>query len=195
MSFINSSQNYDIMLLGVTYIFFVIIVVNGIIVKKTDQILQKVDPNMSKGKFISLIYKELWIVPLILIVYFILFLGLIYTIQFIIFILLKTERAPCLSSENQPDESEQDNDNDNDFFNYIKKTIPIFLKSLTFVLFLCNIFVIPFIIIFMILLKKKEKKSDNSEINFNNSFINNIMVFYKNAIIILAFFSFYYFVL
>lgn len=193
MSFINSSQNYDIMLLGVTYIFFVIIVVNGIIVKKTDQILQKVDPNMSKGKFISLIYKELWIVPLILIVYFILFLGLIYTIQFIIFILLKTERAPCLSSENQSDGSK--GEQDNDFFNYIKKTIPIFLKSLTSVLFLCNIFVIPFIIIFMILLKKKEKKSDNSEINFNNSFINNIMVFYKNAIIILAFFSFYYFVL
>lgn len=193
MSFINSSQNYDIMLLGVTYIFFVIIVVNGIIVKKTDQILQKVDPNMSKGKFISLIYKELWIVPLILIVYFILFLGLIYTIQFIIFILLKTERAPCPLSENQSDGSKEEQDND--FFNYIKKTIPIFLKSLTSVLFLCNIFVIPFIIIFMILLKKKEKKSDNSEINFNNSFINNIMVFYKNAIIILAFFSFYYFVL
>ena len=193
MSFINSSQNYDIMLLGVTYIFFVIIVVNGIIVKKTDQILQKVDPNMSKGKFISLIYKELWIVPLILIVYFILFLGLIYTIQFIIFILLKTERAPCLSSENQSDGSKEEQDND--FFNYIKKTIPIFLKSLTLVLILCNIFVIPFIIIFMIVLKKKEKKSDDSEINFNNSFINNIMVFYKNAIIILAFFSFYYFVL
>lgn len=193
MSFINSSQNYDIMLLGVTYIFFVIIVVNGIIVKKTDQILQKVDPNMSKGKFISLIYKELWIVPLILIVYFILFLGLIYTIQFIIFILLKTERAPCPLSENQSDGSKEEQDND--FFNYIKKTIPIFLKSLISVLFICNIFVIPFIIIFMILLKKKEKKSDNSEINFNNSFINNIMVFYKNAIIILAFFSFYYFVL
>ena len=193
MSFINSSQNYDIMLLGVTYIFFVIIVVNGIIVKKTDQILQKVDSNMSKGKFISLIYKELWIVPLILIVYFILFLGLIYTIQFIIFILLKTERAPCLSSENQSDGSKKEQDND--FFNYIKKTIPIFLKSLTLVLILCNIFVIPFIIIFMIVLKKKEKKSDDSEINFNNSFINNIMVFYKNAIIILAFFSFYYFVL
>ena len=60
MSFINSSQNYDIMLLGVIYIFFVIIVVNGIIVKKTDQILQKVDPNMSKGKFISLIYEKIF---------------------------------------------------------------------------------------------------------------------------------------
>lgn len=193
MSFINSSQNYDVMLLGITYIFFVIIVVNGIIVKKTDQILQKVDPNMSKSKFISLIYKELWIVPLILIVYFILFIGLIYIIQFIIFILLKTRRLQYFPSQNQSDESKQDDDND--FFNYIKKTIPIFLKSLTSILFLCNIIVIPFIIIFMILLKRKEKKSDNSEINFNNDFINNIMIFYKNTIIILAFFTFYYFVL
>ena len=47
----------------------------------------------------------------------------------------------------------------------------------------------------MITFLKTKNKKGGSNGNINNSFINNILRFYKNCIIILSFISFYYFAL
>ena len=187
---IKESKEYYNLILGVLYIFFVIIVINGIIKKKKEIILQKMQKisyDTSKSDLLKILLEELCIVPVILLGYFILLLVLVYVSEFIIFILLRTDRIPCRGQE------QQQKNIDINFLSYLKKNLFIFFLSFI-LLFVLNIFLLIFIFISMITFLKTKNKGDSNG-NINNSFINNILRFYKNCIIILSFISFYYFAL
>ena len=185
---IKESKKYYNLILGVLYIFFVIIVINGIIKKKKNIILQKINSDTNKSDILKILLEELCIVPIILLGYFILLLVLVYVFEFIIFILLRTDKIPCRGQE------QQQRNIDINFLSYLKKNLFIFFLSFI-LLFVLNIFLLIFIFISMITFLKTKNKKGGSNGNINNSFINNILRFYKNCIIILSFISFYYFAL
>lgn len=188
---IKESKKYYNLILGVLYIFFVIIVINGIIKKKKEIILEKmhkISYDTSKSDLLKILLEELYIVPIILLGYFILLLVLVYVFEFIIFILLRTDRIPCRGQE------QQQKNIDINFLGYLKNNLFIFFLSFI-LLFILNIFLLIFIFISMITFLKTRHKKGGSNGNINNSFINNILRFYKNCIIILSFISFFYFAL
>ena len=97
---------YGIAFFGIVFFIFVTIVLNGVLVSMRDEILNKAKNNIKYNKFIHLIWnKYLIYIPLIILGYFVIFIGILFVFEFFIFFLLKTEKCNNMvpgQSENSP---------------------------------------------------------------------------------------------
>ena len=166
---------YGIAFFGVVFFIFVTIVLNGVLVSMRDEILNKAKNNVDIDKFIHLIWnKYLIYIPLIILGYFVIFIGILFVFEFFIFFLLKTEKCNNMV----PGQSENSPANVVDMLQYLQKILPILFKVfVTLILF--NIFLLVFITIFLI----TPKYLDEDE-RINNKFIKKIFQFYNISFII-----------
>lgn len=166
---------YGILFFGILFFIFVTIVLNGVLVSMRDEILNKAKNNIDVSKFIYLIWnKYLGYIPLIILGYFVIFIGILFVLEFFIFFLLRTEKCNSMgmgSPENQKA-------NVVDMFQYLKNILPILLKVfLTLILF--NIFLLCFITLFLIIPKYLD---DTKKID--DKFIKKIFQFYNSSFLI-----------
>ena len=166
---------YGIVFFGIVFFIFVTIVLNGVLVSMRDEILNKAKNNVDIDKFIHLIWnKYLIYIPLIILGYFVIFIGILFVFEFFIFFLLKTEKCNNMV----PGQSENSPANVVDMLQYLQKILPILFKVfVTLILF--NIFLLVFITIFLI----TPKYLDEDE-RINNKFIKKIFQFYNSSFII-----------
>ena len=181
------NPNIEKIIIFVLYGIFVIIVLNGIMVKKTNQTIKEAENDISKDKFCRVLFKYLFTVPIILIIYFFILLLLIGIIKFCIFILLDSERNSQYQSTAMNNQGQSDSNNKDPFEIFGKKIKHILLTFI--LLWVLNIFLLIFILLFMVVCKKKD---DRTEKNINNGYINNVLNFYKFAFLILSFISYHY---
>lgn len=166
---------YGIVFFGFVFSCFVIIVLNGVLVSMRDEILNKAKNNIKYNKFIHLIWnKYLIYIPLIILGYFVIFIGILFVFEFFIFFLLKTEKCNNMV----PGQSENSPANVVDMLQYLQKILPILFKVfVTLILF--NIFLLVFITLFLITPKYLDEDQ-----RINNKFIKKIFQFYNNSFII-----------
>ena len=156
---------YGIAFFGIVFFIFVTIVLNGVLVSMRDEILNKAKNNIKYNKFIHLIWnKYLIYIPLIILGYFVIFIGILFVFEFFIFFLLKTEKCNNMV----PGQSENSPANVVDMLQYLQKILPILFKVfVTLILF--NIFLLVFITLFLITPKYLDENK-----TINNKFIKKI---------------------
>lgn len=166
---------YGIFFFGILFFIFVTIVLNGVLVSMRDEILNKSKNNIGIDKFIHLIWnKYLIYIPLIILGYFIVFICILFVLEFFIFFLLRTEKSNSMGTGY----SENSKENLVDIFEYLKQVLPILLKVfLTLILF--NIFLLCFITLFLII----PKYFDDTK-KIDDKFIRRIFQFYNNSFLI-----------